>query len=79
MREELERLEPGSFAAFLRFLALGRVQYRTSLDQFVSRNFDHLGQFLTPASLLQGHVWKLLTTAFFTADGLSLFIDLLVL
>ena len=51
MGEELERIEPGSFARFLRFLALGRVQYRTSLDQFVSRNFDHLGQFLTPASL----------------------------
>ncbi len=51
MREELERLEPGSFARFLRFLALGQVQYRTSLDQFVSRNFDHLGQFLTPSSL----------------------------
>ena len=51
MRDELERLEPGSFAGFLRFLALGRVQYRTSLDQFVGRNFEHLGQFLTPASL----------------------------
>jgi len=51
MGQELERIEPGSFPRFLRFLALGRVQYRTSLDQFVSRNFDHLGQFLTPASL----------------------------
>jgi len=51
MGAELERLEPGSFARFLEFLALGRVQYRTSLDQFVGRNFDHLGQFLTPASL----------------------------
>lgn len=51
MCEELERIEPGSFPRFLEFLALGRVQYRTSLDQFVSRNFDHLGQFLTPRSL----------------------------
>ncbi|HZJ53047.1 MAG TPA: phytoene desaturase family protein [Myxococcaceae bacterium] len=51
MREELERIEPGSFGRFLRFLALGRVQYRISLDEFLTRNFDHLGQFLTPASL----------------------------
>ena len=51
MREELERIEPGSFGRFLRFLALGRVQYRTSLDRFVTRNFDHVGQFFTPASL----------------------------
>ena len=51
MGEELERIEPGSFERFLRFLALGRVQYRTSLDRFVTRNFDHLGQFLTPASV----------------------------
>lgn len=51
MGEELERIEPGSFGRFLRFLALGRVQYRTSLDRFVTRNFDHLGQFLTPASV----------------------------
>ncbi len=51
MGEELERMEPGSFSQLLRFLALGRVQYRTSLDRFVTRNFDHLGQFLTPASI----------------------------
>jgi phytoene desaturase len=51
MKEELERLEPGSFARFLRFLALGQVQYRTSLDRFAGRDPDHLGQFLTPASL----------------------------
>jgi phytoene desaturase len=51
MGEELERIEPGSFSRFLRFLELGRMQYRTSLDRFVTRNFDHLGQFLTPASI----------------------------
>jgi phytoene desaturase len=51
MARELERLEPGSFPRYLAFLARGHVQYRTSLDRFVGRNFDHLGQFLTPASL----------------------------
>ncbi len=34
---------------------------------------------LTPAGLARGHVWKLLTTAFFTVDGLAFFLDLLVL
>jgi phytoene desaturase len=52
MGRELERLEPGSFAHYLRFLARGHVQYATSLERFVGRNFDHLGQFLTPANLL---------------------------
>ncbi|HET6984500.1 MAG TPA: phytoene desaturase family protein [Myxococcaceae bacterium] len=51
MKDEVERLEPGSFPRFLRFLALGQLQYRTSLDRFAGRDLDHLGQFLTPASL----------------------------
>jgi phytoene desaturase len=51
MARELERLEPGSFPRYLKFLARGHVQYRTSLERFVGRNFDHVAQFLTPASL----------------------------
>ena len=51
MAQELERIEPGSFVRYLEFLALGKVQYQTSLERFVGRNFDHLGQFLTPANL----------------------------
>lgn len=51
MGAELERIEPGSFSRYLAFLAQGKVQYQTSLDRFVGRNFDHLGQFLTPANL----------------------------
>ncbi|HEV7730728.1 MAG TPA: phytoene desaturase family protein [Candidatus Binatia bacterium] len=51
MAKELERIEPGSFQRYLAFLAQGKVQYQTSLDRFVGRNFDHLGQFLTPSSL----------------------------
>ena len=34
---------------------------------------------LTPRSLLEGHVWKLLTTSFFNASPLALFMDILVL
>src|SRR5206468_870760 len=51
MGQELERIERGSFARYLAFLARGRVQYQTSLDHFVGRNFDHVLQFLTPANL----------------------------
>jgi phytoene desaturase len=51
MGAELERIEPGSFSRYLAFLAQGKVQYQTSLDRFVGRNFDHVGQFLTPANL----------------------------
>lgn len=51
MGRELERLEPGSFGRYLAFLARGHVQYATSLERFVGRNFDHLGQFLTPSNL----------------------------
>ena len=34
---------------------------------------------LTPRSLLEGHVWKLVTTTFFATDGLAFLFDLLVL
>ena len=54
-RAELERnveaMEPGSYPRLQRFLAHGGEMYRESLQRFVGRNFDHLGQFLTPANL----------------------------
>lgn len=53
MAQELERVEPGSSQRYLEFLAQGQVQYRTSVDRFVGRNFDHLGQFLTLGNLRQ--------------------------
>ena len=52
MGRQLERLEPGSFIRYLEFLARGHVQYTASLERFVGRNFDHLGQFFTPANLV---------------------------
>ncbi len=51
LREELERLEPGSFERFLRFLAKGRVRHDVSLEHFVGKHFSSLGEFLTPANL----------------------------
>jgi phytoene desaturase len=51
MREELERLEPGSFERYLRFLARGRERHDVSLEHFVGKHFSSLGEFLTPANL----------------------------
>lgn len=57
MREELERIEPGSFERYLRFLAKGRDRHDTSLDRFVTRHFDSLAQFVTPANL--PHIFRI--------------------
>ncbi|HEY0880104.1 MAG TPA: phytoene desaturase family protein [Archangium sp.] len=51
MRQELERLEPGSFERYLRFLAKGRERHDVSLEHFVGKHFDGLGQFLTPSNI----------------------------
>ena len=39
MRKQLDAIEPGSFEAFLRFMAEGYRSYFLSLDKFVGRNF----------------------------------------
>ncbi|MDX2009850.1 MAG: phytoene desaturase family protein [Myxococcaceae bacterium] len=57
MRDELERLEPGSFERYLRFLARGRDRHDTSLERFVTKHFDSLPQFLTPANL--PHIFRI--------------------
>lgn len=51
MRAELERLEPGSFERYLRFMAKGQKRHDVSLEHFVGKHFDSLSQFLTPANL----------------------------
>lgn len=51
MGRELERVEPGSYARYLAFLAQGRVQYRTSLDHLVGRNYAGLRDYLSPRVL----------------------------
>jgi len=39
MRKQLDAIEPGSFDAFLRFMAEGYRSYNLSLEKFVGRNF----------------------------------------
>jgi phytoene desaturase len=43
---ELEQLAPGSSNGFLRFLALSGRMYQTSLERFVLRDFESLGEFV---------------------------------
>jgi phytoene desaturase len=51
MREQLEAIEPGSFEAYLNFVAEGYRHYTLSLDRFVGRNFYNLFEFFSPANL----------------------------
>ncbi len=51
MRQQLDSIEPGSFAAYLRFLSEGYRHYHVSLDRFVGRNFRSLAEYFSPANL----------------------------
>jgi phytoene desaturase len=51
MRAQLDAMEPGSFGAYLRFLAEGYRHYQVSLERFVGRNFMSLGEYFSPANL----------------------------
>jgi phytoene desaturase len=52
MRQQLEAMEPGSFAAFRRYLAEGEQHYDLAMTHLVRRNFRSLGEFLSPANLV---------------------------
>jgi len=51
MREQLEAIEPGSFGAYLDFVAGGYRHYTISLERFVGRNFRSAPEFFSPANL----------------------------
>jgi phytoene desaturase len=51
MQAQLERIEPGSFDQFLRFLAEGATHYRLALRHFVGRNFTGLLDYFSPGNL----------------------------
>jgi phytoene desaturase len=51
MQRQLEALEPGSFAALLRYLQEGHDHYHLSLEKFVGRNFYSLFDYFSPANL----------------------------
>jgi phytoene desaturase len=51
MQSRLERIEPGAFESFLKFMAEGGRNYRLSLAHFVGRNFLSLGEYFSPGNL----------------------------
>lgn len=51
MREQLDALEPGSFEAYLRFMAEGYRHYNLSLQKFVGRNFYSIFEFFSLSNL----------------------------
>ncbi|RPI87478.1 MAG: phytoene desaturase [Chloroflexi bacterium] len=42
LQSQVEAIEPGSFAALMRYMAEGYLHYHTSLERFVGRNFYNL-------------------------------------
>src|SRR5512135_3225033 len=51
MREQLDALEPGSFANYLKFIGEGYVNMELALKHFVGRNFRSLAEYFSPANL----------------------------
>ncbi len=52
MREQLEAMEPGSYAAFLRYMEEGARHYRLAIPRFMAREYRTLAEFLAPGNLL---------------------------
>jgi phytoene desaturase (3,4-didehydrolycopene-forming) len=51
MQDQLEKIEPGSFRGFLRYLTEGNLHYKISLEKFVGRNFRSLFEYFSPGNL----------------------------
>jgi phytoene desaturase len=49
MRTQLEAMEPGAFAGFLRYIEEGRRHYELGMPRLVDRDFRRLSDFATPA------------------------------
>ena len=52
MQTQLEKIEPGSFGSFLRYLKEGHHHYKLSLSHLVTRNFHNLLEFCKPQMIL---------------------------
>jgi len=52
MQDQLERIEPGSFGQYVRYLAEGQLHYQLALPNVIQRAFEHWPQFFTLKNLL---------------------------
>lgn len=50
MREQFERIEPGSFERFLRYVGFGWRQYQQLMGRFLGRNFNHAWDYFNPVN-----------------------------
>lgn len=51
MEAQLDRVEPGAFGGFLRYIAEGNKHYKVSLEKFVGRNFHNIFEYFSLANL----------------------------
>ncbi|MDD5694896.1 MAG: phytoene desaturase family protein [Bacteroidales bacterium] len=51
MQSQLEKMEPGSFLPFLRYMDNSIYAYRMSMKHIIDRNYDHIFQFINPSSM----------------------------
>lgn len=51
MQSQLETMEPGSFGRFLKYMDKSIRAYHVSMKHIIDRNFDHIFQFVNPASM----------------------------
>ena len=51
MQAQLEAMEPGSFLPFLKYMDRSMRAYHMSMKHIIDRNFDHIFQFINPASI----------------------------
>jgi phytoene desaturase len=61
MREQLEAIERGSYAAFLRYMEDAARHYRLAVPRFMAREYRTVGEFLSPSNLLMFARLNLLT------------------
>lgn len=62
MREQLESMERGSYAAFLRYMEDAARHYRLAVPRFMAREYRSLAEFVSPSNLLMLARLNALTT-----------------
>lgn len=53
MQQQLEAIEPGSYAKFLEYMDVSFKAYKVSMKHIIDRNYRHIFQFINPVSLFR--------------------------